>query len=366
MKMLRPLLRFAASPKLTVVCLFLLFVLTFLGTLHQVENGLFQAQQKFFYSLFLSLHGWLWLPGARLVMWVLSVNLLAAAIVHFKLQRRTIGITVIHVGLLLFLVSGFLIFHCSEESQVSLAEGEGANVSLGYHTWELAVWENVGSKRDVIAFDINVHSKGSQLDFSPYGVTLDIIDYYPNSLLVEAANSGRGQALSQQPLSAKPEENSPGVKVSLLTSGKASKEINLHNKSLEPAAISVGDQVYYMALQRKRYVFPFILRLKDFRKEEHPMTSMARSFESDVEIISGEVKRQVTISMNKPMRVKDYTFFQASYAFDVYGREVSTFAVVKNAARFWPYIASMVVILGLAIHFVMMALIYSRKKGGAA
>ena len=45
------LLRFIASLRLTVACLCLATLLVFLGTLAQVDHGLYQAQDRFFRSL---------------------------------------------------------------------------------------------------------------------------------------------------------------------------------------------------------------------------------------------------------------------------------------------------------------------------
>jgi hypothetical protein len=72
--------------------------------------------------------------------------------------------------------------------------------------------------------------------------------------------------------------------------------------------------------------------------------------------------------MNKPFRYKDYTFFQSSYGIDSDGQEFSSFAVVKNAGRLVPYIASFLTTLGLIIHFIMQFLKFSRQRsvGGIA
>ena len=40
--------RFLGSVRITVACLFLLFILTFWGTIAQVQQGLYAAQDRFF------------------------------------------------------------------------------------------------------------------------------------------------------------------------------------------------------------------------------------------------------------------------------------------------------------------------------
>jgi hypothetical protein len=72
------------------------------------------------------------------------------------------------------------------------------------------------------------------------------------------------------------------------------------------------------------------------------------------------VARDVVISMNKPLRFKDYTFFQSSYYIAPDGSEYTILAVVKNAGRLLPYFSSITIFLGLVIHFLVMLL--KRRK----
>ena len=47
-------IKFLSSSRITVVCLFLLFILTFWGTIAQVQQGLYAAQDRFFNSYLFS------------------------------------------------------------------------------------------------------------------------------------------------------------------------------------------------------------------------------------------------------------------------------------------------------------------------
>jgi cytochrome c biogenesis protein ResB len=103
----------------------------------------------------------------------------------------------------------------------------------------------------------------------------------------------------------------------------------------------------------KRYPLPFTVRLIKFRKELYPGSQIARSYKSLVEIESDGQRHQALISMNKPLRFRRLTLFQASYSEAGVGRESSTFAVSQNSGRLLPYIASALSFLGLAIHFLV-------------
>ena len=106
-----PVIRFLTSVKIMVVCLLTLFYLTLAGTVYQVYNGLYLAQERFFNSFVFLLGGFFPVPGAQLVLWILFINLVFVAIFRLEYTRKTIGLTIIHFGLLIYLVAAFFTFH---------------------------------------------------------------------------------------------------------------------------------------------------------------------------------------------------------------------------------------------------------------
>ncbi len=233
-------LRFLSSARITVTCLFLLFILTFWGTIAQVSQGLYEVQERFFSSFFFLAGGFLPFPGAQLVLWVLFINLVCALVEHFQKNRgwAYLGGKIAHAGLLLYFVSAFMIFHFSQTSYVRLKEGQTTNVSVS------------------------------------------------------------------------------------------------------------DNQIYPL---------PFKLKLEEFKAEFYPSTTIAKNYESLLTIDTGNFKRQVRIIMNKPFSYKDYTFYQASYDTDSQQGRYSIVAVVKNPARFLPYISCLLVFLGMSLHFLTKA-----------
>ena len=135
-----PIIKACASLKITLTCLILLFILTFWGTVDQVYNGLYLAQERFFNSFFFLVGGFIPFPGAQLVLWVLFINLVCVALTRFVYNRDHIGISIIHSGLLLFFVAAFVTLHCVEESHLTLMEGEAANLSNTSHHLEIILF----------------------------------------------------------------------------------------------------------------------------------------------------------------------------------------------------------------------------------
>jgi len=364
-----PILKTLSSIKITVTCLCLLFILTLWGTIDQVNNGLYLAQARFFNSLVFTFWGFVPFPGARLVLWVLFINLVCVSLVRFVYNREKIGIVIIHCGLLMFFVSAFVTFHNIEESNITLMEGEGSNVSSAYHNWELSVWTKDGNKKQVVTYDADHFQKGQNLNYEKYGFSLTVLSYCRNC---DAYRSREGdqseiilnrfgiQSLKMLSMNKEPEKNLPGGTFLLKGADQGDVRILLYGGESEPLPIKKGGKEYFIKLRLKRYSLPFTLTLSNFMMEKHPNTEIARSYQSLVEVLSHGVSREVLISMNEPLRHKNYTFYQASYSIDQLGREYSTLAVVKNSGRLLPYIATFITFFGLVVHFLMMAF---RSKG---
>lgn len=351
-------LKIIGSTKITVVCLFLLFILTFWGTVAQVEQGLYAAQERFFFSMFFLAGGFLPFPGAQLVLWVMFFNLIAASFTYFSKLKdvRYIGLKISHFGIFIYFIAAFVTFHVTEESNMRLLEGEGSNVASSYTEWELAYWSEAGNELSVTAYDIGGVKAGDVIQVGDLKVVVD--KFYLNC---EAFQS---MAEKQAPL------NSSGISVLEEKEIIKDREKNIAGGvflidntkvllfALDAAPTKVGDR--YFSLRHKRYQMPFTLRLKEFKPIFHPGTQMAKSFESMVEVIKPGATRDVRIYMNNPLREKDYAFYQASYEVDQMGRKHSTIAVVKNSGQLLPYIACFVVFFGMTLHFIMAA--FRRKK----
>lgn len=385
-----PAIKFCASLNITLLCLVLLFILTLWGTIDQVYNGLYLAQERFFYSFFFTFAGFIPFPGAQLVLWVFFINLVCVALTRLVYKWDQAGIIVTHLGLLLFFVAAFATYHGTEESHITLREGEGTNVAQAYHDWELAVWTEEDNARNVAAFDANGLRPNDRLTFTEYGLTATVGHYYPNaeaygadkpSPKLEAGiiNASGIQTIKEVPLDKEPEKNIPGGLFTVRGAGPLEVSVLVYGGEEQPAKIAGGEppgaspaaggQTYFIQLRRKRYPLPFVLRLKDFTAEWYPNTEIARSYKSLVEIVpsgggtprkmmpsaSSRGGREVLISMNNPLRYKNFALYQSSYAVDKAGVESSTLAIVRNPGRLLPYFASFITFGGLAVHFLLMA-----------
>lgn len=351
------------GPRLTVYCLAFLFVLTFWGTVYQVDHGLYAAQERFYNSWLIMIGGFVPFPGTQLVLAVMTLNLTVYLIAGFG--RFSMGILLTHAGLLMMLFGGAITHYFAEESQLTLAEGEISNVSASYHDWELAVWRQDGPMREVLAVDADQFETGYTVQFAASGLAVRVENYHPNARAFQATEPMADAPLNAQgitslrvaPLAKDPVENLPGGVFSVQTGEGDPLRVLLFGE--DAAALGSG---WTLALRHRRTPLPFVVTLVDFVRELHPGTAMAKAFSSKVEIQSEDFKRELTISMNKPLRDRGYTLFQASYSEQPGQPQRSTFAVTRNYGRLIPYVSTGVVVLGMIWHFVAILVRRVRRK----
>lgn len=114
-------------------------------------------------------------------------------------------------------------------------------------------------------------------------------------------------------------------------------------------------------LRPARYYKPYSLTLLDFTHETYPGTQIPKNFSSKVNLVDPEVKdnRQVLIYMNHPLRYRGDTYYQSGFEPDNSG---TVLQVVRNPGYQAPYVACLVVSLGLIYQFTFHLAGFSRRK----
>src|SRR5437867_1158555 len=191
--MLNGIVKLFTSLKLTVVLLGFAVILIFIGTLAQVDQGLYQAQARYFKSflIYWTPRGTQWsipvFPGGYLIGTVLLINLLAAHISRFKYTKKKFGILMIHAGLILLLLGQLLTDVLSKESAMRLAEGEAKNYSQDFRDNELVVIDTSDPQQDrVVSIPEAQIAKKNKIDPPTLPFTLRVLDFWENSALFES------------------------------------------------------------------------------------------------------------------------------------------------------------------------------------
>jgi hypothetical protein len=391
------------SLRLTVVCLAFALVLVFVGTLAQVQIGLYAAQSEFFRSFFVywTPKGTHWkipyLPGGWLIGLVLLVNLLAAHIKRFQLKRKKIGIILIHAGLILLLGGQFLTELFQVESQMRLQVGETKNHSESGRKNELAVIDTTDPDKDrVVVIPESLVAKGGEIRTPELPFALRVEKYYPNSMFAGPmtagpetlkSSDGIGQKLLFNPTNitrSMEAEDLPSALVQAVSDKGPIGEWIVSAWFTRYSAFSYledkiggimpdlkmearqtfrfNGRTYEIALRPVRYYKPYSIKLLAFHHDLYPGTEVPKNFSSNIHLTDPTTgdDRDIRIYMNNPLRFHGETFYQAG--FDPNNAAVTILQVVRNPVSLAPYIACSLVALGLVTQFLMHLFDFARKR----
>jgi hypothetical protein len=373
-RLLSGLLRVLGSYGLACVLLLDLFLLTLFGTLHQVEAGLFEAQKRYFESWFVvqSSPVPLVIPGGLPCMGLLAVNLFVGGFVRIRKSKRTVGVLIVHAGIALLLASGFVKLYHSEDGHLTLVEGESSDEFQSYFLWEVAVWDasRTGPVEEHVIphgqlIDLGGRARTFTSDALPF--ELELSGFLRNCQPMRKGPMWQaespvvdGYALEELEPDTTAERNLAGLTVRLRdrSSGRTQEDLlwgyeqHAGGPSNLPVTFESGGKTWAVSLRHTRYSMPYTIRLADIRREDHPGTTMARSYESDVVKLEGENERKLLIQMNEPLRDGGLVLFQSGWNQLPSGREISTFSVVRNPSDHWPLYACIVIGIGLLVAFV--------------
>jgi hypothetical protein len=379
--MLRRFVDLITSLKLTIVCLAAAMVLIFAGTISQVHLGIWEAQQRYFQSLFV----W-WpaegngfkipiFPGGHLIGAILLINLIAAHVKRFRWSMSKLGIHLTHAGLIIMLAGGLFTDLFAVESNMRLSNGDTKNYSEDARRVELAMVDTSNPEYDqVTAIPEAVLCRGGTIEHKSLPFKIVVRHYYQNSRLQMANEAGA----AQQPIA----DKGPGARVVVqqLPRSTAMNERDVVSAAVEilapegslgtwlvsdalgaPQSFSTGGRTWQLAMRPARYYKPYSVTLQKFTHEKYPGTEIPKNFASSVTLIDPErsVNRNVLIYMNHPLRYRGDTYYQAGFERD---DRTTILQVVRNPSFIAPYVACIVVAAGLLVQFGYHLVGFARRR----
>jgi len=358
--------RFFSSLKLTVFSLFAWIIVIFLGTIVQKDLGVYYAKKQYFDSWFLFFEtstNWRipYFPGGALIGSILILNLIFAHFTRFKWTLKKSGIWLIHIGLMVLLIGSGIGLVISKESQLPLQIGETKSYVQRYHALELAFEKSLlTGLKDVVSIPTSLLAAGGMVNASALSVDIVVHNFWHNSRLskvekgIASQGIGRHAMVNRLKLDMREFSNNGVSALIELVDKKTQKSLGtwLVSSALGQAQkVRVGDDFYEIALRPMREYLPYQVTLLDFRHDKYLGSGIPKNFSSKVEIqtLNGD-KSVHEIYMNHPLRYKGKTFYQASFGNN---NQLSVLQVVENGVWWWPYLGSLLISLGLILHFII-------------
>ncbi|MEZ6050021.1 MAG: cytochrome c biogenesis protein CcsA [Planctomycetaceae bacterium] len=326
-----------------------------------------------------------------------ALILLAGCILVF---RKRGGIVLLHGGIGLMMVFDVLVGTAHVESRMLIEEGQTVQYSEDIRTVELAVVDKSDESQDVhTIIPARLLETGATLsdDHLPFDVR--VVDYFPNSDL-QRLDGERG-FLAKNPDFENPVTDGVGKRFAAVevkpTSGTdteatvdhPSAYIELLNKSTgeslgtyvasvwmkppyffgEDQTIDVDGHEYDVSLRFKRLYKPYEVTLVDVQKNDYAGTSSPRDYRSILKIADSERGStfEYPVWMNNPLRYGGETFYQSSFhpagsLPSSQSKEATTLQVVSNTGWMVPYVACMIVVVGMLAQFTLTLLRFLSRR----
>jgi hypothetical protein len=380
---LRHLRNFFVSLQLTVVLLVMSLILVFVATLDQVNLGIWAVQEKYFRSFLV-----FWtpqnsdlsiplFPGGYLIGGLLLINLVCAHIYRFRLTWRKSGIQLAHAGLILLLLGELISGLLQKDSSMRLEEGETRKYSESFRDYELAVLDTTNPGFDeVVAIPDAILADGKSIQHPKLPFQLRVKEFHPNASLgmrdasspspsPATAGVGTRVAMTPLPVTYKPDEvNTPGAYVEIVAPEGSLGTWLVSPLLGAPQTFLYQGHTWQLTLRLKRFYYPFSIQLLKVTHEVYPGTEIPKNFASRVRVRSddGKTDRETVVFMNNPLRFGGETFYQ--YQMNAASR-MSVFQVVRNPGWLLPYVACVMMGVGLVLQFGFSLFGFIRKRTDA-
>lgn len=384
-----------ADLRITLTLLSLSMVLIFVATLEQVRVGIRGAQAEFFESLYGIWHYpeqfWggellnplpLPIPGGYLLGGLLILNLIAAFITRFQWTGKKMGIQLIHLGIIMLLVGQLVTQAMQEESRMQINKGESKSYLERFHGVELAFIDVTNPDTElVVALPQDLLEQGTTHYSKDLPFKVRILEFGPNcefnalppakqpSGLTAQVNRGVIQTVNLEILPKSEDFSSEGMNFGYvifeLLDGSESMgtwaaishpagnhwwaQINPKMGDLAFQPIRQDGRLWGVTLRPEREYLPYSIELLGIANEFYQGTEIPFNFESEILLkTEGDQSRRALVYMNTPLRHAGKTFYQ--YQMNK-SADYTVFQVVRNPSWLVPYIACILVSLGLLWQF---------------
>ncbi|MEM9352832.1 MAG: cytochrome c biogenesis protein CcsA [Planctomycetota bacterium] len=295
------------------------------------------------------------------------------------------GIVLLHGGIGLMMLGELLTGLNAEEAHMRLVEGETLNYAEDTRAIELAFVRQEGGEsiETVVPGGIlQAALDGQTISDAGLPVDVRVVQYLPNAVTRisqpnESSPATAGQGILRI---AEPMPESTGVDVEQRVDLPAAYVEMLDRESQQslgtyllspllggnPQEIAVDGKDYSVDLRFKRVHKDYSIKLIDFERTTYVGTETPKSFRSVVQVRDEErnVDRTVPVWMNNPLRYAGDTLYQSSW--DPRNPKYTDLQVVTNQSWMIPYVACMLVAVGMLFHFGRAIVKFSQRKNTVA
>ncbi len=301
---------------------------------------------------------------------IAALVLLAGCILVFK---RKGGIVLVHLGIGMLMANELYVISTNVEQQMRVDEGQTVSYTKDIRDVELMVLAEKDNMHEMVLIPKSELLKNQIVSHEDLPFDIECVRYMinadvqqPKPGVTNIATKGTGVDWAPVELprtngleSDEVDQAAAYIRLIDKDPDAKDKELGIYMVSQEASRQDVYEKVeykeqeYFLALRYKHIYKPYSITLEDVQKEDYPGTDTPKWYASEFVLHDHEnnVSSNQRIWMNNPLRYGNETFYQSQYGRNINGVEHTVIQIVKNAGWMIPYVACMIVVVGLFAQF---------------
>jgi hypothetical protein len=200
--------------------------------------------------------------------------------------------------------------------------------------------------------------KGSEWEFTALDASTEqTLPWMEFKMTIDRSVFGRHEKIDWEyapPLSGDDGGRGRAALVEVTRRGHPESAVTARIDSANPATLALPNGAkIQMLIGPKMTKLPFDLELTRFKMDMNPGTNDPASFESFVNVKSGDASERAHIFMNHPLKTSGFTFYQASYFQLENGEYGSVLSVNRDPGRPMKYAGSLFLVVGCVAHYAL-------------
>ncbi|MGC3970207.1 MAG: cytochrome c biogenesis protein CcsA [Pirellulales bacterium] len=311
-------------------------------------------------------------PESMRILWQLLKGAAAGGILLLgcvMVFRKRAGIVLLHAGIFLIFVHEMIVGTAHKEAQMTIVEGETVNWTQDVRSPELVIVVPGEKDDQVLKIPRSMLEVGRTISDDRLPVDVKVVKYFQNANLrrkgpFEPTEATAGIGLTSHVVdmpasvgtSGSSSVDTPAMFVELFDKKNGGKSLGTY---LTWVALTGPQQLpevdgksYGVWFRFLREYKPYSITANEVRADHYVASSRPKNYSSKIHVVDAtrDVDREELIRMNNPMRFAGETFYQSGYV-EIDGKPVTTLQVVDNVGWMLPYMACMIVGVGMLAQF---------------
>lgn len=332
------------------VCFYLLIgiIITVNGTYYQKYIDLYSSTEKYFNSYIIFFYNVIPFPGMKLLLILIFFSILIK-LLDKNLRPKKISLIIIHLSILTILIGVFISNLFLKEGVLTLKENSEKSNFILNKKYDIIILDMETKIKNKKNFDKNFSFRLEESSIKVESIKYNFEVFKKKRFKKKGFNQNIFRYFIIKNSEGYIENEKNNFSAIIKISDQKINKLILIDKINKFYEINIKNKLIFIKLKNQKHILPFTLKLINFKKDFYIGTDLPKSYESNILIKDKNYIKSFNITLNKPLKYKNYTFYQSSY---IEKKKIeSVFMISYNNYSIFPYLSCLLLIIGFFIYF---------------